>query len=218
MELFCYVAYYLNTTYPPPATQDLSLLLFLFLFYSRLRKPLISLEELWCWAPSKPNRFWRLKKERQNFAFKKQIEEKFAKRRSWGSISLLQTKDALLETRKNNSRRKIDLFELILKFKHYRSVFTHLGGIHSSRVIVPTNFSNNVLDRIFNQTQAICFQANNRTRGNVSRRFGAQEVQDQGEEEQPQIVQLSFKWFPNNFKQLFAFSHKFCQCHCRRLT
>jgi hypothetical protein len=31
----------------------------------------------------------------------------------------------------------------------------------------------------------IYIQANNRTRGKVLRRFGAQEVQDQGEEEQP---------------------------------
>jgi hypothetical protein len=84
--------------------------------------------------------------------------------------------------------------------------------ILSNCVIVPANLSSNVLDRIFNQTQAICVQANNRTRGKVLRRFGAQEVQDQGEEEQPQIVQLSFKKFPNNFKQLFAFPHKFCQC------
>jgi len=78
---------------------------------------------------------------------------------------------------------------------------------------LPANLSSNVLDRIFNQTQAICVQANNRTRGKVIRRFGAQEVQDQGEEEQPQIAQLSFKRFPNNFKQLFAFPHKFCQFH-----
>ncbi len=43
-------------------------------------------------------------------------------------------------------------------------------------------------------------------------------VQDQGEEEQLQIVQLSFRKFPNNFQQLFAFLHNFCQCHRRRLT
>jgi hypothetical protein len=105
-----------------------------------------------------------------------------------------------------------------MQIRNYTSVFTPLGGIHSSRIIVPANFSSNVLDRIFNQTQTICVQANNRTRGKVLRRLGAQEVQDQGEEEQPKIVQLSFKKFPNNFKQLFAFPHKFCQCHRRRLT
>ncbi len=60
--------------------------------------------------------------------------------------------------------------------------------ILSNHVIVPANLSNNVLDRIFNQTQVICVQANNRTRGKVIHRFGAQEVQDQGEEEQLQIV------------------------------
>ncbi len=37
------------------------------------------------------------------------------KRKSWRSTYLLQTKDTLLETRKNKSRRKIDWFELILK-------------------------------------------------------------------------------------------------------
>ncbi len=74
----------------------------------------------------------------------------------------------------------------VIKTQTQRSVFTPLGGIHSSRVIVPANLSSNVLDRIFNQTQVICVQANNRTRGKVLRRFGAQEVQDQGEEEQLQ--------------------------------
>jgi hypothetical protein len=69
------------------------------------------------------------------------------------------------------------------KIKHYRSVFTPLGGNHSSRVIVTANLSSNILDRIFNLTQAICVQANNRTRGKVLCRFGAQDVHDQGEKE-----------------------------------
>jgi hypothetical protein len=49
---------------------------------------------------------------------------------------------------------------------------------------LPANLSSNVLDRIFKQTQVICVQAINRTRGKVLSKFGVQEVEDQGEEEQ----------------------------------
>ena len=32
------------------------------------------------------------------------------------------------------------------------------------------------------------------------------------------MIPISFKLFPSNFKQLFAFPHKFCSCHQRRMT
>jgi hypothetical protein len=79
-----------------------------------------------------------------------------------------------------------------------------------------SNLPSETLERIFHSTEQICTIANAKTCRKVSKRFGA--PLDEGLHLNGEVVLISLKMFPKNFKLLYAFAGKHCRCHQQRMT